>query len=101
VVYAYLDDFIVVDAPQSYAATRNILTSLLARWGLPVNQKKLTIGGTPCTALPELGVVIDTVRMELRLDTERLKKLHAEMAEGTQLCGKMCAPWAAFSPPND
>ena len=84
VVYAYLDDFIVVGAPQSCAATRNILTSLLARWGLPVNKKKLTTEGTPCTALPVLGVVIDTVRMELRLDAERLKNLHAEMAEWSQ-----------------
>ena len=78
---------------------------------------KLTTEGTPCTALTEIGVVIDTVRIELRLDEERLKNLHAEIAGwfqrhtateraiqsllGTQLCGKICAPWAAFIPPND
>jgi hypothetical protein len=51
---------------------------------LPTSHKKLTTEGTPCTSLPEIGLVIDTVRIELRLDMVRLMKLHAGMAGWSQ-----------------
>ena len=50
-----------------------------ARLGIPVNLKKLELEGKPATLVKFLGILIDTARMECRLDPDRLAAIKASL----------------------
>ena len=98
-VVHYVDDYL------SGAATRDecmrVLTTILSRCrdlGLPVAHDKL-VG--PATAVPFLGVTIDTVSMQAKLDSDRLAEIKllvssfstrdsCSVKELRSLIGKLC-----------
>jgi ribonuclease HI len=74
----YVDDFLVGGAPapsQECAAAVESLIKLFERLGIPVNVAKLVLEGSPATIARFLGILIDTARMEARLDPERLEAI--------------------------
>ena len=72
--YHYLDDFIVIGAPVSSECAHNleILLDACKEFGIPVATHKCT---GPTTCLVFLGILIDTVRMEISLPEEKLEQL--------------------------
>ena len=72
--FHYLDDFLVMGPPQSDACKANLhtLQTVCARLGVPLAPEKQE---GPTTTLTFLGIVIDTVRGELRLPTDKLQRL--------------------------
>ncbi len=76
----YLDDFLIVESTRKRAAAAlAYLLDLLSRWGLPISQRKLALEGTPATEVIFLGILVDSVRLELRLDTVRLQAILVEL----------------------
>ena len=73
-IFHYLDDFLVMGPPQSDACKANLhtLQTVCARLGVPLAPEKQE---GPTTTLTFLGIVIDTVRGELRLPADKLQRL--------------------------
>lgn len=71
----YVDDFLIPGAPSpstQCADAVQALLALFARLGIPVSMPKLEAEGKPATLVRFLGILIDTIKMEARLDPERL-----------------------------
>ena len=70
----YLDDFLLVGKPESEecAASLELTRTVCQQLGVPLAMHKLE---GPSCSLVFLGIVIDTVAMELRLPSERLVRL--------------------------
>ncbi len=70
-IHHYLDDFIVVGAPATSECARSleILLDACRELGTPVASHKCT-GPTSCLVF--LGILIDTVKMEISLPKEKL-----------------------------
>ena len=73
-IFHYLDDFLVMGPPQSDACKANLhtLQTVCAKLGVPLAPEKQE---GPTTTLTFLGIVIDTVRGELRLPADKLQCL--------------------------
>ena len=68
-----LDDFLTIDRPDSTPErTMAILTLVFRKLGLPLSQKK-TVG--PTHVLEYLGIILDSIRMEARLPTEKVSRI--------------------------
>jgi len=72
----YLDDFLTMGPPGSPTCLNN-LDTLIQIWGVPLALEKFE---GPTTALPFLGIVLDTVKMKARLPAEKLLKLRQKVA---------------------
>ena len=72
--YHYLDDFIVIGAPLSKECAKNLEILLNAReeLGIPVAIHKTT---GPTTYLVFLGILINTIKMEISLPEDKLEQL--------------------------
>lgn len=79
----YLDDFLLLGAPDSQEAAHalDIALKVLDLLGIPVATHK-TEG--PLTVLVFLGILIDTTRFELRLPKEKLTRLQEMMRQCTR-----------------
>ena len=73
-IYHYLDDFIVLGPPGSPVCSQSLLTlkQLCSELNIPLAEDKQD-GPTPVITF--LGIVIDTVRGELRLPEDKLRRL--------------------------
>lgn len=73
-LYHYLDDFAILGPPGSEACKQGllILKRICAELGIPLTPEK---EDGPTTIMKLLGIIIDTVRQELRLPEEKLKRL--------------------------
>ncbi len=78
--FHYLDDYILVGPPHSQVCQTQlqILLDECARLGVPIADHK-TEG--PATKVTFLGIVIDTVKEELRLPQDKLTRLTSLLAE--------------------
>ena len=74
----YLDDFLSVTphCEELGNVNKTVVLRTCEQSGFPINTKK-TVG--PVTELEFLGIVIDTDNMELRMSTERLNNVRAEL----------------------
>jgi hypothetical protein len=71
-----LNDYILVEPSRARCAEGiATLIALLAELGLPVQQEKFPLEGTPTQEIVFLGVVVDAVRMELRLPLAAARSL--------------------------
>lgn len=72
----YLDDFLILGTAGTYEATGalEVVYEFLTRAGIPVAHQK-TKG--PSTTISFLGILIDTLRFELRLPADKLARLTA------------------------
>ncbi len=79
-LFHYLDDYILVGPPRSQVCQSQlqILLEECARLGVPIADHK-TEG--PATEVTFLGIVIDTVKGELRLPQDKLTRLTSLLAE--------------------
>ena len=79
-VLHYLDDYIIIGPPQSPCCQQDLDTLLqaAASLGIPIAKQK-TEG--PTTELVFLGITIDTVRGELRLPEDKLRRLEESLTE--------------------
>ena len=88
-VFHYLDDFIMLGAPESDECSSNHTITLQAceEVNAPVAEEK-TVG--PTTSLPYLGIEIDTSRQELRLPLDKLVRLMSTIQKwrGRKTCTK-------------
>ena len=88
----YLDDFLTMGPPNSDRCASNVqLISDTCRYlGLPKSQK---VEG-PTTSLTFLGIVLDSIHMELRLPQEKIQHLKTSIAKWTKrkACRKNCFP---------
>ncbi len=77
-VFHYVDDFITLGASATECSRNNtIMHEVCSKLGLPAEPEK---DEGPATSLTFLGIVIDTVAMELRLPQEKLLRMLAELA---------------------
>ena len=77
----YLDDFLMIEATRERTeAAVAFLVALLARLGVPISQRKFALEGAPTTSIVFLGVLIDSERLELRLDDARLLAIKVELS---------------------
>jgi hypothetical protein len=77
----YVDDFLVggsADSDQCAEAVA-IIVREFKRLGIPLSLSKFEAEATPSTIARFLGIVIDTLRMEARLDPERLAAIKASL----------------------
>jgi len=74
----YLDDFFTLAPPDSTTCQRNldIIKSVCLHLGVPLAVEKVE---GPSTLLTFLGIVLDTVRMEARLPTDKLHHIHHQV----------------------
>ena len=79
-VYHYVDDFISVGRPRSMecAETLAIMKATCNDSGAPVEEEKCE---GPATTLPFLGMELDTVKLEIRLPSDKLERLKLLTAE--------------------
>ncbi len=87
-VFHYVDDFITLGASATECSRNNtIMHEVCSMLGLPAEPEK---DEGPATSLTFLGIVIDTVAMELRLPQEKLSRMLAELAgwRGRKACKK-------------
>ena len=75
----YLDDFLLFGPPASGEGERSLhaATSTLAALGIPISISKLEGPGTCVTFL---GIIIDTVRFQLRLPEDKLVRIRSIVA---------------------
>ena len=75
----YIDDFIMLGAPDSTECEENNSTMHEAceRVGLPVEPKK---DEGPATTISFVGIELDSVAMEIRLPQDKLKRLKEELS---------------------
>lgn len=73
-IFHYLDDFAVLGPPDSLECQRalDILSHTYAILGVPLAPEKQD---GPCPVIVLLGIIIDTVKQELRLPEEKLRRL--------------------------
>ena len=72
-VFGYLDDFIIVaDTVEECTRRQGILIGLLRRLGFRIAWKKLI---SPSTCVQYLGLIINSVKMEVSLPQNKLNKL--------------------------
>ncbi len=73
-IFHYLDDFAVVGPPDSPACLHHLLTlkRICATLGIPLAEEKQW---GPSTVITLLGIVIDTIKGELRLPEGKLQRL--------------------------
>ena len=73
-IFHYLDDFAVVGPPDSPACSQylEILKRLCVQLGIPLAPEKQD---GPCAIITLLGIVIDTIKGELRLPQDKLQRL--------------------------
>ena len=76
----YLDDFLTMGPPSSPTCQRNLdtLVQICNYLGVPLALEKVE---GPSTALPFLGIELDTIRMEARLPEAKLSKLKEEVSQ--------------------
>jgi len=74
----YLDDFLTLAPPDSTTCQRNmdIIKSVCLHLGVPLAVEKVE---GPSTLLTILGIDLDTVRMEARLPTDKLHRIHHQV----------------------
>ena len=75
----FLDDLIVFGDAARMPQAMEVITSTMKRWAIPLNVKKFAAEGTPETTKTVLGIVLDTVRMEMRLEEGRVADIHKEL----------------------
>lgn len=77
----YVDDFLTAGAADSDECQRAVdtIVKIFAELGVPINQSKFAAEASPSTTARFLGIVIDTIRMEARLDAERLQSIHTTL----------------------
>ena len=82
-LWHYLDDYITCGAPESDECQSNLqmLVDVCRHLGVPLANEKLE---GPTTCLVFLGILIDTIRGELRLPQEKLDRLRAQIEEWLQ-----------------
>ncbi len=82
-VIHYLDDFLLMGAPQSVECQQALETALelCRKLGIPIARHN-TKG--PGIVLVFLGIELDTVRMEARLPQEKLRRLKQEIRQWEQ-----------------
>ena len=82
-VWHYLDDFITCDAAGSKECQLHLqlLLDICKHLGVPIADKKVE---GPSTCLVFLGILIDTVRGELRLPLDKLTRLRDRVKEWLQ-----------------
>ena len=75
----YIDDFLTIGAPHSQECLQNMVTmqTVCEEAGVPIEQAK-SVG--PSTSIVFLGILIDSVRGELRLPQEKLAQLQAAIS---------------------
>jgi len=80
VIFHYLDDFAVLGAPESEQCSQDLgtLKRVCSELGVPLAPEKQA---GPSTVIEFLGIVIDTVRQELRLPLDKLERLQKLTAE--------------------
>ena len=73
-IFRYLDDFAVLGPPDSPVCQRalDILERVCAYLGIPLAIEKRD---SPSPVITFLGIVIDTVKQELRLPADKLERL--------------------------
>ena len=77
----YLDDFLLLEATRERtAAAVDFLLALLTRLGVPISQRKFALEGAPTNQIIFLGILIDSERLELRLDIDRLVSIKSELS---------------------
>ena len=85
----YIDDFLTIGAPASEECLQNtqIMQSVCDYAGLPVEPSK-SVG--PTTSLVFLGILIDSVKGELRLPQDKLAQLQITISQwrGRKACRK-------------
>ena len=77
--HGFLDDLIAFGDASRMPQAMQVITTTMRRWGLPLNVKKFAAEGTPETVKTVLGIVLDTEKMEMRLDEERVRDIQAEL----------------------
>ncbi|CAC5371373.1 unnamed protein product [Mytilus coruscus] len=78
-IIAYLDDFFICETTkQRCIHALNILLALICKLGFMINWSKVV---DPTTKLTFIGIEIDSIAMELRLQGEKLSFLKHELAE--------------------
>ena len=80
VIYHYLDDFATLGPPNSEECSRNLhtLQSVCKKLGIPLAAEKQA---GPSTTIEFLGITIDTIRQELRLPDNKLRRLQSLLEE--------------------
>lgn len=73
-IFHYLDDFAVLGPPDSAACLHDLqcLMRICAELGIPLALEKID---GPTATITFLGIIIDTIRQELRLPEEKLHRL--------------------------
>ena len=88
-IFHYLDDFIVIGAPDSPQCVEALatLTGTCARLGVPLADHKRE---GPTTCLTYLGIEMDTLEPQLRLPLEKLTRLQTLLAAwgDRKVCGR-------------
>ena len=76
----YLDDFLTMGPPSSLTCQHNLDTiiRMCNYLGIPLALEKVE---GPSTALPFLGIMLNTITMEARLPEEKLRKLRVEVSQ--------------------
>ena len=79
-IFHYVDDFIAVGRPQSAecADTLVIMKATCSESGAPIEEEKCE---GPAITLPFLGMELDTVKLEIRLPSDKLERLKSLTAE--------------------
>jgi hypothetical protein len=80
-VKVYLDDFGLMGVGTRCAEAMAVLLDLFAQLGLPVQRDKLEREGVPATTMVFLGVVIDSDKMELRLEEARIAAMKSTLSK--------------------
>ena len=79
-VYHYIDDFITIGTPQTAECSENlaIMKATCDDAGVPIEEEKCE---GPATVLSFLGIELDTVKLEIRLPSDKLERLKLLTAE--------------------
>lgn len=79
-IFHYLDDFLVMGPPDSATCEESlhILEAICAKLGVPLAPEKRD---GPAPVLIFLGIIIDTLKGELRLPTDKLQRLLEAVSE--------------------
>lgn len=80
ILYHYLDDFLTAGRPGTRECSQSVLAlrALFDRLGIPIAEDKLE---GPACSLSFLGIVIDSMAMELRLPNKKLSELKTLIGE--------------------
>jgi hypothetical protein len=80
-IIGYLDDFLVIECSRERALeARQFLIDLFGKLGLPIQMKKFSEEGEPALEKIFLGILVDTVKGELRLDEDRMQQIKDELS---------------------